>query len=201
MRVRIGIILLTAATAALTVALGTVPALAAGGFTGTGTIKLKDTTSDSFFTCKASISGTYDSSDPAGIGSVTGFGLTCSTPLGPTYTVTAGGLPWPVTTTATSKSEQKGTITGMHMTLSGTSCTAAVDGTDGSADNGTVTFGYRYDTRKLTFGTGGDLHFYDVNGCFGLIDDGDTAVLSGTVKLTPTPASASPERLRADRRR
>jgi hypothetical protein len=47
--------------------------------------------------------------------------------------------------------------------------------------------------RQLTvLATGGNLHIYNVSGCFGLINSGDTATFGGSYQITPKQVITSP---------
>jgi hypothetical protein len=86
-----------------------------------------------------------------------------------------------------------GTITGMHIMLSGTTipCSAVIDGTSASADNGKVRVTYRNSTGKLTvLTTGAKLVFY--NSTCGGIASGDRATLSASYVVTPKQTITSP---------
>lgn len=94
-------------------------------------------------------------------------------------TLTAGGLPWPIRATSYN-GDTFGKILHIHLTLSG-SCSAVVDGTSDSADDGWMKFAY--ENPATTGGAGrfatdipgspdSNLHFYDVTNC-PRIHDGD----------------------------
>jgi len=52
---------------------------------------------------------------------------------------------------------------------------------------------YKNHTGALTvLTTGGNLHIYNVNGCFGLINSGDVATFSGAYHLSPKQTITSP---------
>ena len=120
---------------------------------------------------------------------------TCTGPLGLSFTVTAAHLPWSLNANSYNASTgvTKGVITGAHATLSGSGCSAVVDGSSATGNNGTVAGTYTNSKHQLkTLTTGGNLHIYDVNGCFGLIANGDTATLSGTATISPAQTITSP---------
>ncbi len=65
-----------------------------------------------------------------------------------------------------------GTITDIHITIAGPGCVAGVDGTGAAKDDGQINFRYVNKTRELTFPcSGGNLHYYQVNGCPGRLHD------------------------------
>jgi len=87
-----------------------------------------------------------------------------------------------------------GTITEMHAKLRGTNnnCSATVDGTKPTADNGAVNFTYGNTSRKLRV-AGGNLHLYSVsNACLGAIKTGDTVTMEATYNVTPATTITSP---------
>jgi hypothetical protein len=86
-----------------------------------------------------------------------------------------------------------GSISHIHVNISDPECSAAVDGTSGTAGNGTVHFTYADGTGKLKVLTiGGNLHFRNVNGCGGVVRNGDPATLSTTFAVSPKQAITSP---------
>lgn len=68
-----------------------------------------------------------------------------------------------------------------------------VNGTSGSTPDGVVAVTYANQTGKLKIlPHGGTLHFYDISGCLGLINDGDPATLSATLPVSPKQDITSP---------
>jgi len=203
---RSGSVLLATAAAAATIGLGASQALAAtwtvkpgGAITGTsGTTTLKDTSTGSVLTCKSSkATGTVKSGSGlsgTGIGSIkTATFSTCTGPLGLTFTVTTGHLPWHLNAVSYSSGVTHGTITGIHATLSGSGCSAVVDGTGATANNGKVSGTYTNSTHQLKIlTTGGNLHVYNVSGCAGLINSGDSTTFSATYAIAPGQTITSP---------
>jgi hypothetical protein len=207
MRTRIAALLLGGgATAALTVGLVASPALAAtwtvkpgGNFTATaGKTTLTDKNTGAVLTCKSSKStGTLKSGKGlagAGIGSIkTQTFSTCTGPLGLTFTVKTGHLPWKLNASSFKSGVTTGTITGIHATLSGPACTATVDGTGASANNGKVKVTYTNSTGKLkVLASGGNLHVYNVSGCAGQINNKDATTFTGTYTVSPKQTITSP---------
>jgi hypothetical protein len=159
-----------------------------------------DTTTGNVTVCRSSAaSGTLKSGSGlpgSHAGSLSAVSiLTCSGPAGPRYTLKPGGLPWHVNFSSYSAANgvAQGTVSHVHIALSGTGCTATIDGTGATADDGQVTFKYTDSTGQLkVLTTGGNLHFYDVTGCLGIFDSGDQATLSATYTVTPKQAITSP---------
>jgi hypothetical protein len=206
MRNRIAAILATGGAVALTLGLTAGPALAAtwtvkpgGAITATsGTTTLKDTTSGNSLTCKSSkATATLKSGSGlagAGLGSIKGITFTtCTGPLGLTFTVTPGHLPWHLNAVSYSSGVTHGNISGIHATLTGSGCSAVVDGTGATANNGKVNVTYTNSTHILkVLTTGGNLHIYNVSGCLGLINSGDASTFSASYAVSPAQTITSP---------
>lgn len=195
--------------AALTAVLGVTTALAATTWTvrpggpvsmKSGRFVLTDTTTGSALTCPPSaLSGTLKSGgglSGAGIGSITAVhSIFCPTPLGPSYTLNARDLPWRLN--VLSYNDTTGVATGslshLQIAFSGTSCTAVIGGASGTASDGTVKVRYTNSTGRLRIRTtGGNLHFYKVSGCAGIINTGDSASIGATYTMSPAQAITSP---------
>jgi len=162
-----------------------------------GTTTLKDTKTGSVLTCKTSSGkGTLKSGkglSGTGIGSITALSFsTCTGPLSLTFTVKTTHFPWHLNAVSFSSGVTTGTITGIHATLSGPSCSAVVDGTGATANNGKVTAKYSNGTGKLTTTGAGNLHIYKVSGCAGLINTGDGSSFKGSYAITPKQTITSP---------
>jgi hypothetical protein len=206
MHKRITAILLAGSAAALTVGLTATSAVAAtwtvkpgGAITAkSGTTTLTDKKTGNKLTCSSSsasatlkkgsgLSGT-------GIGSITKISFSnCKGPLGLTFTVTPGHLPWKLNAVSFSSGVTHGTITGIHAKLSGSGCSAVVDGTGATANNGKVAATYTNSTHKLKIlATGGNLHIYRVSGCLGLINSGDGSSYTATYTVSPAQKITSP---------
>jgi hypothetical protein len=201
----------TAATIVLASALAAAPALATtaagwsvkpgGSITGTAAKPtLKDTNTGTVLTC-ATMKAAGKAKSGSGLSGtklaeITSVSFTnCSGPLSLTFTVTTAHLPWYLNATSYTASTgvTEGIITGAHATLSGPGCSAVVDGTSATADDGTVAGTYTNSTHTLkTLTTGGDLHVYDVDGCFGLVKSGDAATLSGSAPISPAQTITGP---------
>jgi uncharacterized repeat protein (TIGR01451 family) len=163
-----------------------------------GAVTLTDTTTGTVLTCKSSAgSGTLESGSGlpgTGIGSITALTFTaCTGPLGLTFTATSNALPWALNALSYSSGVTTGSITGIDATLTGSSCTATVDGTAAGADNGQVSVTYANSSGKLkVLTTGGNLTIYNVSGCSGLINSNDPATLSATYTISPKQSITSP---------
>jgi hypothetical protein len=116
--------------------------------------------------------------------------------IGPiSVNVAPHGLPWYLNATSYNSSTgvTTGTITGIDLVATATGCSATLDGTSGTADNGMVKGTYTNSTAKLALlAAGGNLHAYNVSGCLGLINDNDPAQSSGTLTVAPKQTITSP---------
>jgi hypothetical protein len=156
-----------------------------------GKTTLKDTATGTTLSCKSSsakgslkkgsgLSGT-------GIGSITSLTFsTCTGPLGLTFTVKSSAFPWHLNATSFSSGVTHGNITHIHAKLTGPSCSAVVDGTGATKNNGRVNVTYTNSTGVLkVLTTGGNLHIYSVSGCAGLIHNGNASTFSGSYTVSP----------------
>jgi hypothetical protein len=201
--------LLAFPAAVLTAILGATTALAAATWTvrpggpvsmKSGRFVLTDTTTGSALTCPSSaLSGTLKSGSGLSgtrIGSITAVhSIVCPTPLGPTYILMARDLPWRLNLLSYNDSTgvAMGSLSHLQIAFSGPGCTAVIDGTSGTAGDGTVPVRYTNSTGRLrTRATGGNLHFYKVLGCAGLINTGDTATISAIYTMSPAQVITSP---------
>ena len=201
--------LLVFPAAVLTAILGAPTALAATAWTvrpggpvsmKSGRLVLTDTTTGAALTCPPSaLSGTLKSGSGlsgTGIGSITAVhSLFCPTPLGPSYTLTARGLPWRLNVLSYNATTgvARGSLSHIQIAFSGTGCTAVIDGTSSTAGDGTMKVRYANSTGRLrTRTTGGNLHFYNVRGCAGIINTGDSATISAIYTMSPVQAITSP---------
>ncbi len=197
---RSGSIFLMSVATAVTISLSAGPAFAATKWTvkpggpitaKSKTTTLTDTSSGTKLSCKSSkargrlkrgsgLSGRH-------IGRINSLRFTsCSGPLGLTFTVKGSNFPWRLNAKSFKAGVTKGTITGIHAKLAGTGCTAIVDGTGASKDNGRVKVTYTNRTHALKVRTGGgNLHIYRVHGCAGLIHSGDASTFSAKYKVSP----------------
>ncbi len=199
------------AVAAVTLGLSAPPATAAASATwsispgGTttaksGTVALKDTALGTALTCTSSSSSITlkkgHGLPGAGIGSLTKLSFTnCAGVLGIVYKVTFKALPYKLNALSYSArtGTTTGTITGIEAMISAVNCRATVDGTAAGQHNGKVAMTYVNSTHTLTVLTsGGNLHYYNVESCFGLMKSGDSASLSFASHLSPAQQITSP---------
>lgn len=199
MRTGIARVLVTgaAATAALALSATTAFATTATKFTvspggkytaAAGKTVLKDNKSGTVLTCKsASAKGTLKKGKGlAGknIGTITSSSFNkCSGPLSLTFKVKQSGT-WDLTVTKFS-SKNGGVATGFisntKALLTGPGCSATVTGsTDATYSNKTATLAV-----KAVAKSGHLLKISKVNGCAGLISNGDTSDFTGSYKLKP----------------
>jgi len=170
-----------------------------------GKTTLTDTTTGTAITCKSTVAaGTLMSGSGLSgknIGQASGAPTfeDCIGPLRlPWWTYWPVPVPWPWLRAVSFNSATgvaTGTLTGIHATV-GTesgSCSAVLDGTSATADNGTLKGTYSDATGKgKLLGTGGHLHLYDVSGCTGLINNGDAVKITGSYSVTPVQTITSP---------
>ena len=210
--VRPASILVAGVALATAVGLSAAPALAAGktwtispGGAITGKAKsatVTDTTTGNSLTCKSSAlkgklkAGKKLSGKAAG--SISGFGISGCTAEGQAVTVTPGKLPWKLNLVSYNKTKgvTTATLTGIHIKLSVASlgCSAIVDGTKATADNGMIQVTYTNKTGVLkTLTTGGNLKLYDVtSGCLGVINTGDKVTFSASYTVAKKQKITSP---------
>jgi hypothetical protein len=174
-----------------------------GAITATaGKITLTDTKTGTTVPCESSrMSGTLKSGEGlpgAGIGTITAAAFRCPTPIG-SATLSPGGLPWHLNLISFNRGTQtsRGTIGHVLLAFSisevSPSCSAVVSGTSGTAADGVVTIMYSDQGARLkVLSTGGDLHWYHVQHCLGLIGNGDPAALSAVYAVSPAQAVTSP---------
>jgi len=200
---------LAAPAAAVAAILGVTTALAATTWTvrpgGTvaatsNKIDMEDLKTGSIIDCHASVtvnlkSGSGLPGNNLGLIPKAGFSK-CVGALDITYTLTAGHLPWHLNAGSynSSSGTTHATITGFHAAIGGgLPCIAILDGTGAGKDNGTISATYKNGTHVLAWSkTGGNLHFYKVQGCSGLIRSGDPAALTGTFSVSPPQSITSP---------
>ncbi|HEY1916230.1 MAG TPA: hypothetical protein VGH27_11720 [Streptosporangiaceae bacterium] len=157
-----------------------------GSFTGKAvTSTVEDTTSGATITCKsATMTGSLKSGSGLpgkGLGTIKSLTFGSCLLDGVPYSVSSGATDWSLNAAsynAASGGKTFGNISRVHFALSGPNCSAVVDGTSGTADNGKVKFNFANKTRALKIPyTGDTLHVWDVTGCSdgpGGLTDGDT---------------------------
>lgn len=209
MRMRIGGLMLAGA-AILAMGLGTATSAAATATTWTvrpggaitakaGKTALKDTTTGSVLTCSSShMSGTLKGGSGlhgTGIGSITTAAYDCSMPVRLVLKLTPRGLPWHLNLVSYNAGTgvSRGTISHVELVFTGPSCSAVINGTSGTTADGVVAVSYANTTGKLTIhAAGGNLHWFHVSGCAGLVGDGHPATLSAAYTLSPPQVITSP---------
>jgi hypothetical protein len=159
-------------------------------------ITLTDATSGSTVSCPDYDYPYFHHHGPNPYGTINSFSLgTCTGPLGLTLILTPSALPWDLNGTSYNPTTgvTAGTVTGIHATLSGSSCSLTIDGTSSGADNGEITDSFSNSTNQLDLLTsGGNLHVYNVSGCFGLFSNGDGMTMSASYTLSPAQVITSP---------
>ena len=166
-----------------------------------GKTTLADTPTGATMPCRSSrMSGTLKAGSGlpgAGIGSLSTAAYShCS--AGPfAATVTVSGLPWRLNLTSYDPHTgvARGTISHLQIDAapSFTPCTAVIKGTSGTAPDGVVAVSYASKTGILKIlPTGGNLHWYHVHNCAGIIRNGDAATVSASYTISPRQAITSP---------
>lgn len=199
-------VLITVAAATLAATLGTASSLAVtattwtvkpgGSFSGSGSmLTIVDTKTQGGFFCKSSsLAGTLKSGSGlagGGLGSVTSISATgCDEPAAAGFTFSH--LPYVLSASSYSSGTTKGKISGIHAKGTGPGCVFVIDGTSATADNGSAKVTYSNSTGKLKLVSGGNLHFYNVSGCFGLFLSGDPVTPADTFTLSPKQTITSP---------
>jgi hypothetical protein len=203
MRKSIRTTMIAGAVLAATVGMTATPAMAdatwtvspGGDFIGfAGTTTLKDEGTGTQLTCESSdASGTAKSGSGhagAGLASINSLNFNdCTGPLSITFGVTSGNLPWALNadTYNAGTGVTTGTITGIQAKLSGPGCSADVGGPGGASTTGTVVGTYDNNSGELAI-SGGNLHLWNVSGCFGLVGSGNASTFTGTYVVDPTMA-------------
>jgi hypothetical protein len=126
---------------------------------------------------------------------VTSAAYNCPSPIVPPIRLTVRGLPWHLNLVSydVGTSVGRGTISHLELMLTGPSCSAVVNGTSGTSADGVVAVSYANTTGELTIHTaGGNLRWFHVSGCAGLLEDGDAATLSAAYALSPPQMITSP---------
>jgi hypothetical protein len=189
------------ATAGVALAVAITFSISPGGniSASAGTTKLHDVNTNQTLQCTSSKStGTLKSGhgiSGANLGSIKTLTFSnCTGPFGLVFTVTNSGFPWTLHGTAFNATSgvTTGNITGIKSHLSGTACSADVRGATATS-TGKVKVTYTNSTHKLkVLASGGTLHVFNVNGCAGLINNGDATQFTGTYTVTPAQTITSP---------
>jgi hypothetical protein len=201
MRKPISAALLTLSAAALALGMSAASASAATATTwsvspggaikgAAGTTTLTDTTSGLAISCKTStLTGTLKKGTGlkgASLGTITNVSFNNCSVDGITLSISSGAVKWPLNAVSYKSPTTSGTITKIHVSISSSECSAVIDGTSGSADNGMVKVTYSNTTHKLSIlPTGGNLHVWDVSGCLGAVSDGDSGTIKNAAAITP----------------
>jgi hypothetical protein len=201
--------------AALAVAPGAAPSSAAtatrtwtvnpgGHVTVSGPLLLKDPTTGITSQCKSvKLDATLKSGSGlvgAGIGSISSGSFTScylERYLHFSLSVAVNGLPWKLNAASydAKTGVTTGTITGIDLAVTGSpGCYAVLDGTAAGADNGMIQFTYTNSTGTLKLlPKGGNLHWWAVSGCYGLLGKGgDPVQPSGSLTVEPKQTITSP---------
>lgn len=204
---RIAAALFSAGAAALAIGLSATSSMAAttatwtvspgGAVTGTaGTTTLTDTTSGIALSCTSSkLKGSLKSGKGLpgkGLGTVTSVAFNNCTVLSVTISLSSGTVAWKLNASSFSSGTTSGTITGIHLAVKSSICSAVVDGTGATAHNGKVSIKYSNKTHVLKILPKGNLHVYNVSGCGGAISNGDAGTITGSYKVSPLQKITSP---------
>jgi hypothetical protein len=160
-----------------------------------GTTTLKDTTDGNSLTCTSSeLSGRFKTGSGlpgAGLGSITSGTFTGCGPL--PVTVTLRGLPWRINAASYHDGVARGAIGHIDITVSLAGCSFVIDGTAAGASDGVAPLIYTDASHTLTLvPTGTNLHLYHVDGCAGLVHDGDRAAYLASYTVSPAQTITSP---------
>ena len=203
MRQRLGSVLLTVGAAAVAVGFSATSSFAATGswnvspggavtLKKSGVITIKDATSGNSVVC---VNSAGKANFKAGTGlsgahfaSIKPLTFTsCTGPSAAAFTVTAT-LPWVLNAVSyrPAVATTNGTATGIEAAISGTSCTATLDGTSATGANGQAVIHYHNSPAKLKIEPdGSNLHVYNVTGCTGLFKSGDAVTLNAAYTVSP----------------
>jgi len=166
-----------------------------------GNFKLTDTTTGKSITCLDHATGSFKSGTGlrgARIGSITSLAFTsCTLPHGTAVTLTASDLPWFLNAVTFKPTVKGGTtigpVKGIHVTITGISCNATVDGSGATANDGSSLFHYHNSLAKLKIEPlQSNLHAYNVTGCTSAINNGDPITFDGAYIVSPAQTITSP---------
>jgi hypothetical protein len=168
-----------------------------GAITGTsGQAVLQDEDTGSSIICtRSTTAGSLKSGNGlpgAGIGSLTSVSFSdCAGPTGLTFVIQTSASkqnPWRLNAKsyAPASGQTNGTITNIMATLTSQQCSATLAGpaasTPGTAE---VTYTNRSNQLQLLSRSGGTIHIWNVSGCSGLFDNGDTMYCKIVYKIQP----------------
>lgn len=104
--------------------------------------------------------------------------FSCTLPGGAPVTLTSNNSTLPIAALSFNPRRNlgvtTGAFTGLDISLSGSGCSAVLDGSAAGANDGTVPYRYYNNPNLIVTGVPGDLHSYDVSGCSGLVSTGDS---------------------------
>jgi hypothetical protein len=168
----------------------------------TKSFTIDDLTAKATLPCKASTakaklkSGKHLSG--VGAGTITATSASGCSVFGFTINIKAGHLPWHLNLVSynAAKGVTTGTLTGIHINFSvpKIGCSAVVDGTKATANNGLVQVTYTNKTAQLAIlKAGTKLHLFGVTkGCLGVVKNGDLIAILATYSVTPKQKITSP---------
>ena len=91
-----------------------------------------------------------------------------------------------INSAARGNSDLRETLTGIHLTLAATGCSATIDGTGATGDNGSAVIHIHNSPSKLKLeAAGGSLHVYVGSGCTGLFKNGDAVTVTSAYLMSP----------------
>jgi hypothetical protein len=131
-------------------------------------------------------------------GVITAASASGCTVAGFAITIKSGHLPWHLNLVSynAAKGVTTGTLTGIHINFAvpAIGCTAIVDGTKATANNGSVVVTYTNKTAKLAIlKAGTKLHLFGVNSkCLGVVKNGDLIAIVSTYSVAPKQKITSP---------
>jgi hypothetical protein len=133
----------------------------------------------------------------AGAGTITATSASGCAVAGFAITIKAGHLPWHLNLVSynAAKGVTTGTLTGIHINFAvpGIGCTAIVDGTKATANNGSVVVTYTNKTAQLAIlQAGTKLHLFNVKNCLGVVKNGDLIAIVANYSVTPKQKITSP---------
>jgi hypothetical protein len=169
-----------------------------GAVTGSaGKTTLKDTKTGTVLSCASSTEAVTlkkGSGQANPIGKVTSATFsTCTGPAGLKFTATTTASPshpWNLTASTYGSGVTHATISGVMASLSGNGCSAIAAGTSATTP-GTVNATYSNTTHILKI-SGGNLHIWNVSGCLGLVNNGDSTSFVGSYHISPSQTITSP---------
>ena len=168
----------------------------------TKSFAIDDVTRNQSLPCKASTakarlkSGRHLSGVGAGV--ITAASASGCAVAGFTIAIKAGHLPWHLNLVSynAAKGVTTGTLTGIHINFAvpKIGCSAVVDGTKATANNGSVVVTYTNKTGQLAIQQAGTkLHLFNVSSkCLGFVKNGDLIAIVATYSVSPKQTITSP---------